>query len=429
VAIALEGTTTGSTTSAASFTLTSWTPLADELVLLAVAARDESITVTASGNGLTFVEVADVDNVQGQCGITVLRAMESSGVTTGQITVTMTGNSKPAFAVASRFSGVDTSGSEGSGAVEATATDTGPDPDNDDVKISVTTVTDNAWAWAAATHRSGTLDSPPDTGEVTISLNNTAGSGGDITSCSTWYQVVPTAGATQLGTDNDLDSARDWCAAAISIKPAGQTIGLDELTLAGSVETLNVEVTGDRTIPLDSLTLAGSAESINVAYELPEEDAVILELPPSSVQSDQSISIHVSQPLARGGNWLFDVTGIQSSYSHTIQAVGGYWQANFTINDNQDNIEDWLADGLGRHIEVFNESQEMIWEGFVDEVSANLGALTVSRGMLLDIANRVSVVYTTVDTSTDPPTTGDQSETSVENDTTSQTKYGIIPNK
>jgi len=52
VAISVEETVTGNTTSATFFTLTSWTPLANELVLVAVALRDETLTVSVSGNGL-----------------------------------------------------------------------------------------------------------------------------------------------------------------------------------------------------------------------------------------------------------------------------------------------------------------------------------------------------------------------------------------
>lgn len=162
------------------------------------------------------MQIADVDNTQGQCGITVFRAMVASP-STGQITVTITGNSTPAAGVAMRFSGVDTTGTHGSGAVEASATDAGPAVDNNDMKLDVTTVTNNAWALGLGTHRGKTFTVPG--GETGISINNSYGSGGDIASCSTWYESVATAGSTTVGADNDLDSDGDWCMVALSIKP------------------------------------------------------------------------------------------------------------------------------------------------------------------------------------------------------------------
>jgi hypothetical protein len=114
VAIALEGTVTGGLGDGGgdSFTLTSWTPGSNELVLVAVALRDTGITPTCSGNGLTFVQVAIVDNTQGQNSIALFRAMGGSP-SVGQITVDVTGTTDPTSAIASRFSGVDTSGTNG----------------------------------------------------------------------------------------------------------------------------------------------------------------------------------------------------------------------------------------------------------------------------------------------------------------------------
>lgn len=204
--------------SGASLSLTSWTPGSNELVLVSIAMRDETVTHSVSGNGLTFVQVADVDNVQGQNGIALYRAMGASP-STGQITVTLMGNSSPAIARAHRFSGVDTSGTNGSGAVEASVTNSGPDPDDDDMLDSITTLTNDAWAVAFGTHRNSTFTE--DAGETALNINDSEGSGGDITTLSAWYEAVATAGSTQLGVANDLSTARDWTLILVSIKPAG----------------------------------------------------------------------------------------------------------------------------------------------------------------------------------------------------------------
>jgi hypothetical protein len=145
--------------------------------MLFVAMRDETITPTASGNGITFSQIHDIDNVQAQGGLTVLRGMSASP-STGTITVTHTGNIRPTSCIAVRFSGVDTSGTNGSGAIGNTATDTGPDPDDDDALISVTIDNSNNFAVFSAWSRStAILDDPPASGETTILINQLFGTG------------------------------------------------------------------------------------------------------------------------------------------------------------------------------------------------------------------------------------------------------------
>jgi len=239
VVIAVEQTVTGSTTTG-NVTLTSWTPVANELVLLFIAQRNEAIAPSVSGNGLTWVEVANVDNVQGQNGVSVWRAMGSSP-STGSITVTLTGNTFPAFAVACRFSGVDTGGTNGSGAVENSGTADGPAVDDNDMQVSVTTLTDNAWAIAVGTYRNNTFTVPGD--QTGISTGNLVGSGGDTTTCSVWYKAVATAGSTTLGGTDCLSGAADWCCIAVSVKPAvtgvngslSATLGAVTSSAAGTV--------------------------------------------------------------------------------------------------------------------------------------------------------------------------------------------------
>lgn len=146
-----------------------------------------------------------------------------------------------------------------------------------------------------------------------------------------------------------------------------------------------------------------------------------------STYQSRSLSISVASPLVDTSQRIAPLEiRNYDRYSHTINALGGWWEASFTIKDNQRGVEDWLADGLGRHIEVYNPAQNLIFEGFVNSVSANLGPLAIERGPLLDIANRARVIYSTVDTSTSPPTVGVRAATGTSNDTTSQGQYGII---
>ena len=216
-ALSQSETVTASITSGASITLPAWTPAANDLILVAVALRDETRPVAVSGNGLTFVEVANLDNAQNQTGVNLFRAMGAAPVS-GPITVTLTGNSLPAIASATRIAGADTSGTNGSGAVEAVATNAGPPAtDDDDMKIAITTLTPNAWAYAAGTHRLASFGLP--SGQIAIATNNFAGSSGDTTTLSTWYQPAAAPATVTLGADNDLNSVRDWAVVAVSIKP------------------------------------------------------------------------------------------------------------------------------------------------------------------------------------------------------------------
>jgi hypothetical protein len=142
----------------------------------------------------------------------------------------------------------------------------------------------------------------------------------------------------------------------------------------------------------------------------------------------EGLSIAVEDPLVFSDRTFYQRLSEQiETYSHDIRAIGGYWSARIKINDRLDRIEDWIERGLGRHLVVHNPSLEVIWEGFVNRITVNLGVLnSFPLGPLMNIGNRVRVIYSTTDTSTTPPTVGIRAETGVTNDTTSQDRYGII---
>jgi RHS repeat-associated protein len=238
--------------SGATITLPAWSPGANELVLVAVALRDETKPVSVSGNGLTFVEIANLDNAQAQTGVNLFRAMGASPAA-GSITVTISGNTLPAVASATRFPGVDASGTNGSGAIEAVATHAGP-PVTDDrnMKVEITTLSNNARAYAAGTHRLATFTVPA--GETAISINNVAGTSGDMTTLSTWYEAVATPGTLTLGADNDLNSARDWALVAVSIKAAAAGNAAPTVSLTSPVSGESFQA------PASVLTVAATAQ-------------------------------------------------------------------------------------------------------------------------------------------------------------------------
>lgn len=253
MAIALEQTIEAGVTTG-NITLPSWTPGSNELVLVAVMQRNETIAPTLSGNGLTFVSVLDIDDNQGQCGVVVFRAMGASP-STGAITVTLTGNTVPAYAIAARFSGVDTGGTNGSAACEATASATTGGTDNGNITVAVTTVTNDAWAYGAVcTHGSGTLTLVD---ETAIDINNTIGSAGDVCTAHAFYQAQPTAGSTTLLGASSFSNNREWAIAAIAIKPAGGGTTFTQsvagtLTTAGTIALKTAKSLGG------TLTTAGA---------------------------------------------------------------------------------------------------------------------------------------------------------------------------
>lgn len=139
------------------------------------------------------------------------------------------------------------------------------------------------------------------------------------------------------------------------------------------------------------------------------------------------LPISAFQPLIAGNALVDDTLGSQADgYSHEIYANGGYWSAGFAIRDNKSAVEDWFANGLNRHIEVYSVGRAKIWEGFVNQITLTMGSLSAVRGPVLNIANRVKVVYQTISYNTVPPIAGNRAVTDAAGNTTSQGTYGIL---
>ncbi len=203
---------TGTITTGNSITLGSIAPVAGEIVFLWVATRTSTITVNSiSGCNLTWSEVWTVTNTQGVMKLSCWKGVGASPTTDTPV-VSLSTNSKPAAAVAQRFSGHDSANPH-----PTTATNVGPAVDNDDMLIEITTQHDNSWAIAAGSHRLAAYTMPEG---VEIYNNLIAGSGGDECRLSVWYEEVASAGAVTLGGLNSLASARDWCTGAHELKEA-----------------------------------------------------------------------------------------------------------------------------------------------------------------------------------------------------------------
>lgn len=144
--------------------------------------------------------------------------------------------------------------------------------------------------------------------------------------------------------------------------------------------------------------------------------------------SDTGIAVYATEPLVLSATTKYQksLSQLVDNYTHTIDANGGYKAASIGMTMRQDDIEDWLEYGLERHIVVYNEGGIIVWEGFVNDITADIGGLNIMRGPVMNVANKVAIVYSTVDTSVTPPAVGVRAKTAYNSDTASQAKYGII---
>lgn len=127
MAIAFTTLTTATRTTTGTLTTGSVTPAANNLVLAAVTVADSTdptgLLGTPSGCSLTWVSVGGPIAAGGDILVQLFRGM-SAAPTTGTITCSVTGDSGGSISVC-EFSGVDTTGTNGSGAVKQSKTATG----------------------------------------------------------------------------------------------------------------------------------------------------------------------------------------------------------------------------------------------------------------------------------------------------------------
>ena len=139
------------------------------------------------------------------------------------------------------------------------------------------------------------------------------------------------------------------------------------------------------------------------------------------------LPIIVSDPIWRSDRRGYIETIFDTSNdTQVISNTKGFDKFNFTLNTSIQNAEDWLINGIGRDIVRKNESLKTIWEGFVSKVDFNVGSTNRSTGPLLRTENKTAVIYSTLDTSTSPPTNGEREQTDFAEDLNSQELYGII---
>lgn len=148
--------------------------------------------------------------------------------------------------------------------------------------------------------------------------------------------------------------------------------------------------------------------------------------------SAKGLSIRVKVPIVQGNDVIGNYSEIVNSYNHVIAADGGYISANISMVGNNEFLEDWLQNGLGRHIEVYSPQQRLIWEGFADTIDINMGGVIFKKGPLINIGNRVLASYTPIfpcvegaDPPCNEPVTGTPTVTTLVDNVLSQKRFGI----
>lgn len=143
------------------------------------------------------------------------------------------------------------------------------------------------------------------------------------------------------------------------------------------------------------------------------------------VFANTGVSISVQDTLPKGRGDLYPLTDEIASWNHTSAAVGGYLSASCTVVASLNVIDEWLENGLGRWLTLYDEGANVCWRGNVEQIEANVGGVRITRGPLSSITNRALSVFSTVDNSTIPPILGIRDRTPIANHTASQALHGI----
>lgn len=236
-----------------------------------------------------------------------------------------------------------------------------------------------------------------------------------------------------------LATIKQWILVAVE-QPTGRLAGVGEgygeavgvmtviINLAGVGEGDGEAIAG-LTVGLTIVDLAGVGEGYAEAFgELTTTTPTLISVirPTRTYNDSGGLSVHVHEPLIAGSGFVMDISDQVSEYQHEIEALGGYWTASIKIADRQGRLEDWFERGLSRRIVTYNPDGDTAWEGFVNRITLNLGGLTKSIGPVLNIANKVKLIYSFIDSEATSPVIGLRASTAWAQDTNSQAKWGVL---
>lgn len=221
----------GSTTDATSYTTASIAPAANALILAYVGNQDGVVTTpTASGNGLTYVQVVTVQGSGGMIRGTVFRAMGASP-SSGAITISFgSATQSDCRWHVLEVTGVKTSGTNGSDAVVQSASSTSYASGGITVTLAAFADAVNNAAFGFFAHTAPASDITPGSGFTELADSG----GGNLRCQSEWKLGEDTSvDATFADPFSELGLAIE-VAAEVAGQPTTRRFGLTEIGREGA---------------------------------------------------------------------------------------------------------------------------------------------------------------------------------------------------
>lgn len=135
--------------------------------------------------------------------------------------------------------------------------------------------------------------------------------------------------------------------------------------------------------------------------------------------------VHIVHNPALSDTARYSASFDTDNWQHRISANLGFDTASFDLKEEKYVLEDLFFNGLGRRVTRYSpDGNFVVWDGYISEMTLSEPGITL-RISLKELANRASVRYVPIDTSTNPPTESAETSTTVVNDTESQSLYGI----
>lgn len=139
----------------------------------------------------------------------------------------------------------------------------------------------------------------------------------------------------------------------------------------------------------------------------------------------QGLSMRVGSPiLANTQSEGSDLSSRVTDYEHQKGAKWGDLSARVGFRINMPEVSEWIDRGLGRDVLVTSAGGSKVWNGFVNQIEIRVGAITITLGPLIDIANTAGVHFTLEDVQTDPPIEGGDLDTTLAQNLDSVERYG-----
>src|SRR6266540_6391774 len=90
--------------------------------------------------------------------------------------------------------------------------------------------------------------------------------------------------------------------------------------------------------------------------------------------------------------FVTDLRARSDSYEHAISDRFGFESMRVFMQSTLAEVNDWLQNGLMRSVKVYGPEAEVVWEGFLETITATLGQKKASVS-LRPMANRVRTKY------------------------------------